>query len=456
MTPNAFALGNSRNLELGTSSVKLTMKAPMKVLVFAHVPPPHHGQSYMVKLMLEGFGGDRRKRQYRDAPSPRGMECYHVNARLSKRLEDIGDLRLGKFVLLLGYCIQAIWCHFRYGIENLYYIPAPGKKSALYRDWVVMLLCRPFFKRVILHWEAAGLAKWLETSVQIRTRSLTFRLMKYVDVSVILSKYTRADAEKIFSKTIRVVNNGVPDPCPDFERSLLPRRRERLASRLKCLSEDNVVGRSCRSGGEVGNGSNVSNVLYVAHCSRDKGLFDAIEGVLLANRQLKAKQSAVSMRLMIAGVFVTEPERAEFDAIMATPAAKEAIHYLGFVEGEKKTTAFRDADAFCFPTYYHNESQPVSLIEAMAFGLPVVTTGWRSIPELLPADYFGLVPIRTPEKVAEKLLQALTSDTGEELRRIFLQRFTVENYLSGLADAFHSIEYVDANPVSNPAPKPIS
>ena len=27
----------------------------MKLLVFAHTPPPHHGQSYSVKLMLEGF-----------------------------------------------------------------------------------------------------------------------------------------------------------------------------------------------------------------------------------------------------------------------------------------------------------------------------------------------------------------------------------------------------------------
>ncbi len=34
----------------------------MKLLVFAHTPPPHHGQSYMVQLMLEGFGGDVRKK----------------------------------------------------------------------------------------------------------------------------------------------------------------------------------------------------------------------------------------------------------------------------------------------------------------------------------------------------------------------------------------------------------
>src|SRR2546423_11962019 len=166
----------------------------MKLLVFAHTPPPHHGQSYMVQLMLAGFGGDRRQptRQINDSNDPAvaaakgkaqsfGIECYHVNARLSQKLEDIGDLRIGKFVLLLGYCLQAIWCRFRYGVDTLYYIPAPGKRSALYRDWMVMLLCRLVFKRLILHWHAAGLAKWMETVLQIRSRAFTYQLMKKVD-----------------------------------------------------------------------------------------------------------------------------------------------------------------------------------------------------------------------------------------------------------------------------------
>ena len=147
----------------------------MKLLVFAHTPPPHHGQSYMVEFMLNGFGGDRRKKRNRlQAPNPFGIECYHVNARLSQTLEDIGAIQSMKLLRLFLFCLQAIWCRFRYGVDNFYYVPAPGKRVALYRDWLVMFVCRPFFKRIILHWHAAGLAKWLETSVQIRTRALTF------------------------------------------------------------------------------------------------------------------------------------------------------------------------------------------------------------------------------------------------------------------------------------------
>src|SRR4051812_26811005 len=113
----------------------------MKLLVFAHIPPPHHGQSYMVKLMLDGLGGDRRKIQdSRFKIQNSEIECYHVNARFSEDMEDIGTFRVGKALLVFRYCVEAIWCRFRYGVRAFYYVPAPGKRAALYRDWMVMIL----------------------------------------------------------------------------------------------------------------------------------------------------------------------------------------------------------------------------------------------------------------------------------------------------------------------------
>ena len=99
----------------------------MKLLVFAHKPPPHHGQSYMVQLMLGAFGGDYRRTATQ--PKDQGIthspiECYHVNCRLSGAMDDIGQARLGKVVLLLKYCCEALWCRFRYNVRCLYYAPA--------------------------------------------------------------------------------------------------------------------------------------------------------------------------------------------------------------------------------------------------------------------------------------------------------------------------------------------
>jgi len=90
----------------------------MKLLVFAHTPPPHHGQSYMVQRMLEGLGGDRR--QAPPGTPPGDIECYHVNCRYSDTLEDIGSFRMEKMWLVLRYCLEAIWCRFRFGVRTFY------------------------------------------------------------------------------------------------------------------------------------------------------------------------------------------------------------------------------------------------------------------------------------------------------------------------------------------------
>ena len=206
-----------------------------------------------------------------------GIECYHVNARFSRALEDIGELQSIKLARLFLYCLEAIWCRFRYGVENFYYVPAPGKPVALYRDWLVMLICRPFFKRVILHWHAAGLAKWLETSVQIRTRAVTYRLFKPVDLSIVLSKYNFADAEKLLSRRICVVSNGIPDPCPDFAQSVLPRRRARFAARVEIVRRRGAVPRKSQP---AGGDPQIVKVLYLAHCTREKGLFATMQRVV--------------------------------------------------------------------------------------------------------------------------------------------------------------------------------
>src|SRR5207248_4725312 len=129
-----------------------------------------------------------------------------------------------------------------------------------------------------------------------------------------------------------------------------------------------------------------------------------------------ARRFPVSLRLLVAGTFVSPREKAQFDLLLAAPGAAECLEYFGFVSGEQKHRLLREADLFCFPTYYENENQPVNLIEAMAFGLPILTTRWRSIPELFPANYTGVVDIRAPDQIARGLVSLLTSESGEGFR----------------------------------------
>ena len=401
----------------------------MKLLVFAHTPPPHHGQSYAVKLMLDNFGGDRRKAKFRKLPVNHfGIECYHVNARFSKTLEEIGEFQLGKILLVLYYCLQAIWCRFRYGVDNLFYIPAPGKPIALYRDWLVMLVCRPFYRRVIFNWRAAGLGKWLEVAVTMPARSFTYRLMRDADLSIVLSDLNRHDAEKLTARRIVTVVGGIPDPCQQFETELLPRRRARVAARQQILAGDPVMRNASDSNRTV-------NLLYVALVSRGKGAFDAVEGVALANENFPLR-----FRLTVIGGFASKAEETELQELIQRRGLQKTVEILGFVPAERKFQAMRDADMFCFPTYYKAEGQPANLIEALAFGLPIVATRWRAIPDMLPPDYSGLVDPQSPEQIAAALRRLAPLDLAAMLRESFLRRFTIEQHIAAMAGAFRSVE----------------
>jgi glycosyltransferase involved in cell wall biosynthesis len=258
-----------------------------------------------------------------------------------------------------------------------------------------------------------------------------------VDLSIVLSRYNLADAQKLLSRKIRVVNNGIPDPCPDFEKSVLPRRTARFEARRRLLAGQPLAPSEIKaSGGDP----QVMKVLFLAHCMREKGLFDTLEGLILANTQLQQIHSPLRLQLTVAGEFVSRAEQADFDRRAAPIAGQTRVNYLGFVNGPAKAQAFAESDCFCFPTYYRAESFGLVVVEAMAFGLPTVTTRWRSIPEIMPPDYPGLVDPQSPEQIATALIRLMSEQSSELMRKHFATHFTLEAHLARLAEVLHSVE----------------
>ena len=426
----------------------------MKLLVFAHIPPPHHGQSYMVKLLLDAFGGDRRKsapgtpesdRQTRAAE----IECYHVDCRYSESLEDIGSFRLGKFWLVLQYCLDAIWCRFRYGVRTFYYVPAPGKRSALYRDWVVMLLCRPFFREVILHWHAVGLGDWLDHEATWLERWITHRLLGRPELGIALATPSMRDALWFLSQRVEIVPNGIPDPCPGFEDEVKPQRLARLRARESLLKGASVEAVDPSAPPPPVADAATFRLLYLAHCTREKGLFDSLDAVALANSQLRNSQSPLRCHLTVAGLFPREDEEAEFRRRISQPDLVDAVEYVGFVDGAAKSRHLCASDALCFPTYYHAESFGLVVVEAMAAGLAVVTTRWRALPELLPPDHPGFVPPRQPAALARALVAAAVQN-GTALRARFEEDFAESRHIAILKNALQRAEAAPAAHLGQP------
>ena len=393
----------------------------------------------MVELLLEGLGGDRRKHDAgrQAAAEPRAaerIEFFHVNARLSDDLTEIGRAGLKKVWRLLRYVLEALWCRFRFGAAHFLYVPAPPVRAAIYRDCIVMALCRPFFRSTIYHWHAIGLGDWLDQEARIWERWLVERLLHTPTLSIVLGEYCRRDAQRLKSQRIIVVPNGIPDPCPTFETTIQPMRLARTAAR-KLLANKTKTSDSASLKGNA----HLYHVVFIGMCSADKGLFDALDAVELANRQLAEKRAPFHIHLSIAGSFQAESERVEFNRRVTAPGLADAVDYRGFVSGEAKKTLLIESDCLIFPTYYFAESFGLVLVEAMAYGLPVVTTNWRTIPEILPSGYVGIVEPQSPKQLAEAMIRLLVADYDARLRTRFLEKYALERHLKNVCAALQTL-----------------
>ena len=358
----------------------------------------------MVKLMLDGFQAD--------GEAPR---IYHVDAKLSDSAEEIGKFKWSKLFLLMKYCVTAWWHRFVHGAESFYYIPAPGKRNALYRDWIVLALCRPIFRRIIFHWHAVGLGKWLETEASPWERGITKRLLGGARLSVVLSDFGRSDAMTLSPRRIEIVPNGIPDPCPDFQDAVLPERRRRLEQRRRKEAA-------------------TFTILYVGACTAAKGLFATMDAIALMKKHCADAGDQLQISLTVAGYFPTQADRLRFEKLSGSASLKESVRYLGFLEDGAKLSLFRQADCLCFPSVYQAEGQPVTIIEALAFGLPVVATRWRGIPELLANAGSYLINGQDPEALARALFAASRADSFTISRETFLARHKSEAYVGRMVE----------------------
>ena len=150
------------------------------------------------------------------------------------------------------------------------------------------------------------------------------------------------------------------------------------------------------------------------------------------------------MQLDVAGKFYLPEEEAEFNVRLGQADLIDSqgplVVYHGFADEPKKRDLFAQADAFVLASYYEFEAHPVSLVEAMAHGLPVITTRWRILPELFPADYEGLVDTKAPGQIADRLEGFLGRADEAGLRDRFLRHFTRRAFGENIRAALLALE----------------
>ena len=92
------------------------------------------------------------------------------------------------------------------------------------------------------------------------------------------------------------------------------------------------------------------------------------------------------------------------------------VRFVGWVSGEEKVRLLEEADLFCLPSTY--DAFPMSMVEAMAHGLPVVAVKWGGIPDMVADGRVGILADEPrPAAIAEAVGRLLDKDRRLEMGR---------------------------------------
>ena len=87
------------------------------------------------------------------------------------------------------------------------------------------------------------------------------------------------------------------------------------------------------------------------------------------------------------------------------------VTYAGALERNRVFSTLTGYDAFIMPSYHPGEGYSGSIIEALMCGLPVITTEWKSLPELVDGTCGVLVPIKNVPAIS-RAIDELKRDRG--------------------------------------------
>ena len=118
------------------------------------------------------------------------------------------------------------------------------------------------------------------------------------------------------------------------------------------------------------------------------------------------------------------------------------VEFAGALSREKIAEHYRHAAVLCLPSIY--EGFPVTILEAMAAGLPVVATRVGGTPELVHDGCGILVPPRDPVALANALSHLARHRTlGHDLGRAGRERvetyFTLDRMIATYRDLYHEL-----------------
>lgn len=201
-------------------------------------------------------------------------------------------------------------------------------------------LAKLFRKKVILHIHGGGFREFYDTNPEWISK-----MLNRSDAIIVLSESWKEYFQNITSgPEIFILENIVANPGD---------QKQQPSDRLE--------------------------LLFLGLIDKQKGIFDLLDAIN------EHDNFSGKIRLHIGGNGKIEDLKQYIDLHNLS----DIVKYEGFVSGKGKTNLLRDCDAYILPSY--TEGLPVSILEAMSFKKPILSTPVGGIPEVVKDGVNGFL-----------------------------------------------------------------
>lgn len=361
-----------------------------KVLILGKLPPPYMGPAVATQIILDS----RLKNTY---------TLIHLDTRLNKSVVTIGrwgPMKPFKSIVIYLKMIRLVLHHH----PQLVLIPISQSTPGFIKDSFYILIARIFRRKVLLHLRGSNLQNWL--------KSISFIVRGYVEWFI-----RRCQGVIVLGNNLKYLFENY---FPDDRIFVVPNGGNYRFPHPPAPAADNRV-----------------NILYLSNLMPSKGIQDVIEAVRLLTEDDPMNRN----RLVVDVVGDWWDETLRDEMMRKVEENKLPVGFHPWVDKEKKLEFFSKADIFVFPPC-KPEGHPWVIVEAMAAGLPIISTDQGAIVESVIHGKNGfIVEPGNPGSIAGKI-KLLIEDPekrkhmGRESKKTYMENFTEDRMVERLRLVF--------------------